>query len=410
MQSYFEFGARLSESATGYGLSGEYYHSQKAFDFDMEHIFFKSWIFAIPACEIPDTGNFVTLKIGNFDIVIIRGEDQGVRAFHNSCRHRGSRLCSVSKGSNPKLVCPYHQWTYELDGSLIYARDMGENFDPSQHGLLPVSCQNLAGLIYISLAEHPNSLDELETYAEKYLAPHRLNESKVAFESTIIENANWKLVIENNRECYHCSGSHPDLCRTYSDDPAITGVSAIDDGSILADHWNKCEAIGLPSKYFMVADGEWRFARMPLIGGSKSMTLSGEPAVKKPMIDSQMQQAGTLLYFNYPNSWNHFLADHAIVFRITPLSPTQTEVVTKWLVHQDAIEGVDYDLDTLSHIWLHTNDEDRLIVEENQTGINSPAYIPGPYSELHEGGVIQFLDWYKKAHGIVRISEKPMRL
>jgi Rieske 2Fe-2S family protein len=106
------------------------------------------------------------------------------------------------------------------------------------------------------------------------------------------------------------------------------------------------------------------------------------------------KDAGTLLFFHYPNSWNHFLSDHCVLFRILPISPTETEVVTKWLVHKDAVEGVDYDLKRLSEVWLATNDEDRKVVEENQKGINSPAYEPGPYSRIQESGVIQFVDWY----------------
>ena len=104
--------------------------------------------------------------------------------------------------------------------------------------------------------------------------------------------------------------------------------------------------------------------------------------------------AGSLLFFHYPNSWNHFLADHSIVFRVLPISATETEVTTKWLVHKDAVEGVDYDLANLTRVWIATNDEDRQVVEENQRGINSPAFVPGPYSKIQEDGVIQFVDWY----------------
>ncbi|TGW07393.1 Rieske (2Fe-2S) protein, partial [Mesorhizobium sp. M2D.F.Ca.ET.145.01.1.1] len=97
--------------------------------------------------------------------------------------------------------------------------------------------------------------------------------------------------------------------------------------------------------------------------------------------------------------WNHILVDHAVTFRVLPVSATETAVTTKWLVHKDAVEGVDYDLAELTHVWTETNDQDRRIVEENAFGILSPAYEPGPYSELHEGGVIQFVDWYARFIG-----------
>jgi len=101
------------------------------------------------------------------------------------------------------------------------------------------------------------------------------------------------------------------------------------------------------------------------------------------------------LFFHYPNSWNHFLSDHAIVFRMLPVSATETELTTTWLVHEDAVEGVDYDLKRLTEVWIATNDEDRKVVEENQLGVNSPAYEPGPYSQVQESGVMQFVDWYE---------------
>ena len=108
--------------------------------------------------------------------------DGKIRAFHNACRHRGSRVCTAHKGSAPKLVCPYHQWTYELDGRLLYARDMGPEFDASKHGLKPVACEEAAGVVYVCLADEPPSIEPFLQSANRYLGPHRLNEAKVAFE------------------------------------------------------------------------------------------------------------------------------------------------------------------------------------------------------------------------------------
>jgi Rieske 2Fe-2S family protein len=123
--------------------------------------------------------------------------------------------------------------------------------------------------------------------------------------------------------------------------------------------------------------------------------MTGKPAVRKNLSDAvPADRIGTLMLYHYPTTWNHVLVDHATTFRVLPISATETAVTTKWLVHKDAVEGVDYTVDELTHVWTMTNDEDRRIVEENAFGIKSPAYEPGPYSELHEGGVIQFVDWY----------------
>ena len=128
----------------------------------------------------------------------------------------------------------------------------------------------------------------------------------------------------------------------------------------------------------------WRLARVPLLNNAESYTMSTKAAVAKLMGTMPFNDAGALLFYHYPNTWNHFLGDHAITFRVLPISATQTEVTTTWLVHKDAVEGVDYDLKTLTEVWLNTNDEDRQVVEENQKGILSPAYEPGPYSPIQE--------------------------
>jgi Rieske 2Fe-2S family protein len=230
---------------------------------------------------------------------------------------------------------------------------------------------------------------------EPYFAPHRLTESKIAFESTIIEKGNWKLVWENNRECYHCAANHPALCKTFPEAPTVTGVEGAENDPEMLAHWARCEEAGLPSRFRIDQAGQYRTSRAPLLGDSVSYTMSGQRAVRNNLSDSvSADRIGTLLLFHYPTTWNHVLGDHAVTFRVLPISATETAVTTKWLVHKDAVEGVDYDLKELTKVWTETNDEDRRIVEENAFGIKSPAYEPGPYSEMHEGGVVQFVDWY----------------
>ncbi|MDS9469850.1 aromatic ring-hydroxylating dioxygenase subunit alpha [Paracoccus sp. MBLB3053] len=386
----------LMRRKPAHSLAQEFYGDPGVFQVDMDKIWYRSWLFAIPSCEIPKPGDYVVHEVGVYSVVIVRGNDREIRAFHNSCRHRGSVLCKTKKGKNPKLVCPYHQWTYDLDGKLLWARDMGPEFDPSQHGLKQVHCRNASGMVYICLADEAPDFETLAAETARYLAPHDLENSKIAHESTIIEKGNWKLVWENNRECYHCAGNHPSLCRTFPEDPRAIGNMG--DGSELATaldkHVSRCEAVGAPSAYRIAEHGEWRFVRTPLLETAESYTMDGKAAVTRPNSSIPFKDAGALLKFMYPATWNHFLSDHSILFRVTPLSPTETEVCTKWLVHKDAVEGQDYDLKRLTEVWIATNDEDREVVENNQRGILTPAYQPGPYSEIHEGGLIQFSDWY----------------
>jgi Rieske 2Fe-2S family protein len=185
-------------------------------------IWYRDWLFVGHDCEVPNAGNYMTVQIGEFPIVVVRDRDGGLRAFHNTCRHRGSRICSADHGSSPRLVCPYHQWTYALDGRLIAARDMGSEFDKSKHGLKSVHCASVGGYIWICLAAAAPDFEPIAKHIEPYFLPHKLHQTKIAFQSTIIEQANWKLVWENNRECYHCAANHPELIRTFPEDPTAT--------------------------------------------------------------------------------------------------------------------------------------------------------------------------------------------
>ncbi|HZG29010.1 MAG TPA: aromatic ring-hydroxylating dioxygenase subunit alpha [Ensifer sp.] len=387
--------SRLQGRRPGFTLDRPFYLDQDYYKLDLEHIWYKDWLFVGHDCELAKPGDYMTVQIGEYPIVIVRADDGRINALHNSCRHRGSRVCTEHRGSATKLVCPYHQWTYDLEGKLLFARQMGDNFDGAEFGMKRVACETAGGYIFVSLADQPMDFAPFRAFMEPYFLPHRLREAKVAFESTIIEKGNWKLVWENNRECYHCAGNHPELCKTYPEAPSATGVSGADDDPETVEHWAKCEEIGLPSRFAIDQAGQYRAARMPLLRDAISYTISGRKAVQMRLSDSvNMDRIGTLLLFHYPTTWNHVLSDHAVTFRVLPISATETAVTTKWLVHKDAVEGIDYRLEELTHVWTETNDQDRQIVEENARGIASPAYQPGPYSEVHEGGVAQFVEWY----------------
>jgi len=395
MDTRTEMLSRLRNRKPGYSLDRAFYTDPSYHQIDLEQIWYKDWLFVGHDCEIPTEGNYFTVQVGAYAVVVVRGKDGKINALHNSCRHRGSRVCLEHRGSAAKLVCPYHQWTYDLDGSLLFARQMGEGFDTSKFGMKPVACERAGGYIFICLADQPMDFAPFRAMMEPYFLPHRLRDAKIAFESTIIEKGNWKLVWENNRECYHCAGNHPELCKTFPESPTVTGVNGAESDPEMLAHWARCEAAGLPSRFRIDEAGQFRATRTPLLRDAISYTISGRKAVQMRLSDNvNMDRIGSLLLYHYPTTWNHVLSDHAITFRVMPISATETAVTTKWLVHKDAVEGIDYRLDELTHVWTETNDQDRQIVEENARGIHSPAYEPGPYSEVHEGGVAQFVEWY----------------
>ncbi|MEI4488515.1 aromatic ring-hydroxylating dioxygenase subunit alpha [Frigidibacter sp. MR17.14] len=383
----------LQERQRGFSLPGAFYVDDDMFEADLEAVFATDWLFAGSVAEIRGPGDYITMEIGRDSIVILRDREGEVRAFFNTCRHRGSRLCLHETGRANRIVCPYHQWVYELDGSLINARQMPEGFDRASHGLHPVHVEVICGLIYVCLAETPPSLEKFRKTVTPYIAPHQPDRTKVAFFSTIIEEANWKLVIDNNRECYHCAGNHPALLVTLvefalPDDPAANATFK----GLMDRSTARWDGLGLPHA---PADGgtEFRCIRLPFNDDCLSFTMDGKPACNKLLADFTEPDLGSVRMFRVPNNWNHFLSDHILHFRVLPLSANRTAVKTTWLVHEDAVEGVDYDLKRLTEVWTETNDEDRILAENNHKGVRSRAYQPGPLAPS-EFMLNNFADWY----------------
>ncbi|WP_148253584.1 aromatic ring-hydroxylating oxygenase subunit alpha [Aidingimonas lacisalsi] len=387
----------LEHRMPGHSLPQPFYNDARLFALDMQEIYAKEWLFAGHTCEIPAKGNYMTLQIGDGSVIIVRGDKGEIHAFHNTCRHRGSRLCTAERGKVAKLVCPYHQWTYDLDGRLLFAgTEMGADFDLSAHGLAPVAVRAAGGYIFINLGENPAPIDDFLVSLEHYYEPYDMDNVKVAAESNIIEQGNWKLVMENNRECYHCDASHPELLKTLSEfDDAEDPRASPQYKAFCQRKQTDWDNDGIPWQQARFGRRN-RIARTPLLEGAVSMTLDGRAACNKLMGRMTSADMGTLRMLHLPNSWNHFCGDHGVSFRILPISAQETLVTTKWLVHKDAMEGVDYDIERLRYVWEATNAQDRRLVEENQRGVNSMAYRPGPYSPTYEFAVIDFVEWYRE--------------
>jgi Rieske 2Fe-2S family protein len=400
-QARDEMAKLLEERDPNYSLPQPLYNDPYMFKADVEEIFEKEWLFVGMTSEVPNAGDYFTVEIAQNPVLIVRGRDGAVNAFHNSCRHRGSRICTAHRGKVANLVCPYHQWTYDTTGNLLFAgTDMGDDFDTKQHGLKKTHCKIAGGFIFVCIGkeEPQGDFDEFLETLETYMEPYDVANTKLATESNMYEKANWKLVLENNRECYHCNGSHPELLNTLlewddTNDPRAP-QDFLDHYANMAAQW---DAEGIPHEHKSFGPGlRNRIVRMPLKKGAEVMTIDGEHACTKLLGRIKNRQLGSMRILHLPNSWNHMQSDHFIVFRVLPISAQESMVTTKWFVHKDAVEGVDYDVERLRQVWDATNDQDRILGEENQLGINSVAYQPGPYSKTFEFGVINFLEWYSE--------------
>jgi Rieske 2Fe-2S family protein len=381
----------LSRSSSGHTLPQPFYTDARLYDFDVSVIFARCWLMIGFEVELPQPGAYLSTTIGPNPVLVVRGRDGAIRGFHNTCRHRGSQICAEGRGRTPRLVCPYHRWTYDLDGRLLGAARMPDDFKLEDHSLQPIRVERLAGCIYVALTDEVPDFAPFRAAAAPLLAPYGLTDARVAFESTLIEKANWKLVMENARECYHCAASHPELRRSF---PVNFG-QGFDFGE--SDHnrrYNeRMEELGLPTEPSMGA--WWHVGRYPLNPGMQSLSMDGRPVVARRLVELDEPHIGGLRWANEPNSFCHALPEYAFMFTAIPTGPQETRVVSKWLVHKDAVEGVDFQIDALTEMWTKTNLQDRELAENNQRGVNGLGYRPGPFSLDAEELAIRFNDWYR---------------
>lgn len=374
----------------GYTLPQALYISEAVFDFEMNAVFARAWLQAGHLAEVSKVGDYITVQVGKTSVVIIRESESSVRAYFNTCRHRGAMLCTSEKGTARRLVCPYHQWTYDLKGNLIFAKNMPADFEPGRHGLIPLPCEVVAGVIFIALSEDVPDFGEFRHAIGPMLAPHDLENAKVAHSAVLPEYANWKLVMENGRECYHCSARHPELLAAFRDPTEEDYFEGQPD-------WMKtfeqvCQRNGLVNG---PAQGAWfDVLRFPIKDTADSLTLDGRYGCSKLLIDQGEGNIGTLRWATEPNAFSHALRDHAFTFEAWPIDAGTTHVRGKWLVHKDAVEGRDYELQHLTALWNATNDQDKWLAENNFAGVKGAGYRPGPYSSNDEKKVIDFVNWY----------------
>ncbi|MFE0763300.1 aromatic ring-hydroxylating oxygenase subunit alpha [Streptomyces smyrnaeus] len=394
----------VARRVAGRSLEGAFYTDRDFFDLDIAAVFVRQWIFVAVEAELPEPGDYATVEVGPYSVIVLRDDEEELRAFHNVCRHRGARILEAGNGSVGNLVCGYHKWTYGTDGALRHAPSQPPGFDRGCFGLKAVHVRSVGGLVFVCLAEEPPAdFAEVAARVEPYLLPHQLRRAKVAARTDLVEDGNWKLVMENNRECYHCDG-HPELLRSffptygYTEENLPARLRPAHERYLRADAELRetYERLGLPYALIEELDGRttgFRIQRDALDLAGESFTPDGTAACRRLLGDLPTPRLGHLALHLQPNSWFHVLGDHAITFSVLPLAPDRTLLRTTWLVHPEAEEGVDYDLDTLLKVWTATNEQDARLVARAQQGVCSPAYEPGPYAET-EYQVEAFCAWY----------------
>ena len=377
----------LSRYQSGFSLEQAFYTSTEILSAEWKAIWKEHWIYAGNIAQLKKAGDYFLYKINQDEIIIIKGNNGEIHAHYNTCTHRGSAICLEEKGHAAKLICPYHQWVFDKDGRLLNARMMPDSFCKEEYNLRPVAIEIVEGLIFVSLAKEPIDFSSIRKSLAPFVKTYNIKEAKIACQKKYTLRANWKLVAENFRECYHCGGAHPEYCS------AVIGASLREDTTELVAEKNiSWKEKGLATDLIEVTPGTTSYAvRYPLRPGIESYSTDGKK-VSIPMGHHKDHDAGVVGLVNYPNFWMDAVSDYIWTMRITPIDPSTTDVEFCWLVDGKAEEGKDYDLKHLTDFWEITGEQDGQLCENNFKGIESSAYRPGPYAAV-EDQVVNFVDW-----------------
>ncbi len=412
-QTQSELMRRLAaDTRLGHSLPQQFYASDAVFDADMDQVISQKWIVAGHVSQIPSKGDYFLFKIGVEQIIIIRENADSVRAFFNVCRHRGSVLCSAQSGNAPRLVCPYHAWTFGLDGKLIAARLMPDDFDKADNSLFVCHIRVFHGLIFINMSEgEPHDFDQTFGDMGAILDYHGIADARIAHAASYPTHANWKLVVENFFECYHCVPSHPEFCSMHAAESLVAvgaGPSSGPAGAVasfmpkVATWEARAAALGRPvgtideppeSSHLRLL-----MQRMNKDGAAAETQDGSAPA---PLMGKRTQPDGGRMHLSFSPFSQIVADDHfAILFLFTPRGALQSDVEMIWLVDGRASEA-EVDIDKMIWGYHATTTQDKKITEDNQAGIMSRRYRPGRYSD-QEGSVVKFQQWYLAQVGVAR--------
>ncbi|HET8599610.1 MAG TPA: aromatic ring-hydroxylating dioxygenase subunit alpha [Segeticoccus sp.] len=337
-------------------LPGRDYHAPEVYELDRERIFFRSWMYAGRAERLASKGQWMTVDLAGESILLVRGEDGRIRGFYNVCRHRGTRLCEEGEGrARTFLRCPYHAWSYRLDGQLAVTPNIEEDeLDRNQLSLWPVHVDTWQGFLFISLdREQPPELRQW--LAAQHDEPvglerFRLDELRIGHISVTEVQANWKIVVENYNECLHCPIVHPELVQLI---PAYRRGWVEEDGR---------------------ADGG-----VSLAEGRTSV--GGDPRSRIPMLPGMGEHEASS-YFGamvFPNMFLDVSGTEALATGIFPTGPTSCRLVTEYLFHAEALADPDFDPGPVVEFNDRVTAQDNDVCERVQRGVRSRAFDHGVF-------------------------------
>ena len=352
-------------------LGREYFVSPESYQREHEQIFFRSWLLAGHVSQLRNSGDYFLYELQHESVVVLRDAAGAIRAFHNHCRHRGSRLCRNAAGNvGTAFVCPYHAWTYALDGTLRNVPAMSEvpEFDAADFPLHPVALENWEGFLFINFNTNPQPFHDALPGLSGRFSQWQPAALRVADRRVYDVDANWKMFVHNFSECYHCPLAHPQLNKLT---PFRNSENDLDEGAVL----------GGP---------------MWMTNRDGSMTIDGTRCAEPFAGLNDEERARVYYYTLFPGAFLSFHPDYVMVHRIQPLAIDRTRIVCEWYFHPDAMAKPGFDASPAVEFWDMTNRQDWDLCVNAYRGVISRAWEAGPYSEL-ESQLAAFDRQYLKA-------------
>jgi Rieske 2Fe-2S family protein len=382
----------IERQPKGSPMLQEFYSDPEIFRREIDRIHLRHWLCVGHESRIPERGDWFRFDLAEESIIVVRGRDLRVRALVNVCRHRGSRVCYEEQGNAQMLVCPYHAWSYDLEGKLRAGRQMGADFDTSRYALPEIHVRILEGLIFVCFAQDPPGLEDAERMLRTSFGRYGWAGAQVAHRAIYTVDANWKLATENYQECYHCAPAHPEFSRHHATEKPDDEVA-----ELRAEAYGRAQAMGIEVPTVL----DWPYAQPgqemvdcahdATYPGSVTGSEDGGPVA--PLMGDFSDYDGGFCYADVgPASFFLAYPDHGMMYLFIPRAAQKTDMEIVWLVKAGAREGEDYDRARLTWMWDVTSIADKLIIDQNQKGVNSRYYRPGPYGPM-ESQTRSFTEW-----------------
>jgi len=335
------------------------FHDPSILAFEQEQWFGRDWVCVGREEEAANRGEYFLADVAGENVMVVRGPDGDLRAFHNVCRHRGSTLLEESCGKLVRVQCPYHAWIYDLDGQLQRAKHTDDlvDFDPAENSLYPVRCETWQGFVFLNLdaAATPllETLDDLPGHFARFDFASLRRAKRITYDV----NANWKTIAENYSECYHCPGIHPQL--------------------------NKLTPYDLGRNF--LTDGPWEGGYMELVANAETMSVDGHTHGRPPLPGVEGDDLERIYYYVvWPNLLVSLHPDYLMTHQVWPVDAERSRIHCDWFFHPDTIARPDFDPSDAIEFWDLTNRQDWHVCELQQQGTKSRAYTPGRYSNQED--------------------------